>query len=259
RDHSHQEVAVNDQKLDGRDARPSVLSQCSEHNHPAAIETLLAERGHLRRGFFEFFPDHSNPPRKRLRHRRCRKLMRSFLTPCVIFRGLPPKKVWEARRRMRADRLLSIMLLLQTYRRMTAHDLADRLKVSERTILRDMESLSAAGVPVVAERGIGGGWSLLGEYRTKLTGLDEAEVQALSVPRSPRLLDDLGLGKAAEAAFIKLFAAVPSATRHDAESASQRIYVDVTGWNRSEESVPLLPLLQEAVWRERKLKFKYQR
>jgi predicted DNA-binding transcriptional regulator YafY len=122
-----------------------------------------------------------------------------------------------------------------------------------------MESLSAAGVPVVAERGAGGGWSLMGEYRTNLTGLNEAEIQALFLARSPRLLDDLGLGKAAEAAFIKLFAAIPPATRHDAESASQRIYVDVTGWNRSEESVPLLPLLQEAVWRERKLRFKYQR
>ncbi len=160
---------------------------------------------------------------------------------------------------MRADRLLSIMLLLQTYRRMTAHDLADRLEVSERTIHRDMESLSAAGVPVVAERGIGGGWSLLGEYRTNLTGLNEAEIQALFLARSPRLLDDLGLGRAAEAAFIKLFAAVPPSALRDAESASQRIYVDVTGWNRTEESVPLLPLLQEAVWRERKLRFKYQR
>lgn len=160
---------------------------------------------------------------------------------------------------MRADRLLSIMLLLQTYRRMTAHDLADRLEVSERTIHRDMESLSVAGVPVVAERGTGGGWSLMGEYRTNLTGLNEAEIQALFLARSPRLLDDLGLGKAAEAAFIKLFATVPSAARHDAESASQRIYVDVTGWNRSEESVPLLPLLQEAVRQDRAVRFKYQR
>jgi len=160
---------------------------------------------------------------------------------------------------MRADRLLSIMLLLQTYRRMTAHDLADRLEVSERTIHRDMESLSAAGVPVVAERGAGGGWSLLGEYRTNLTGLNEAEIQALFLARSPRLLEDLGLGKAAEAAFIKLFAAVPPAMRRDAESASQRIYVDGARWNQGEESVPLLPLLQDAVWRERRLRFKYQR
>jgi predicted DNA-binding transcriptional regulator YafY len=89
--------------------------------------------------------------------------------------------------------------------------------------------------------------------------LNEAEIQALFLARSPRLLDDLGLGKAAEAAFIKLFAVVPPAARHDAESASQRIYIDVTGWNRSEDSVPLLPILQDAVWKERKLKFKYQR
>jgi predicted DNA-binding transcriptional regulator YafY len=160
---------------------------------------------------------------------------------------------------MRADRLLSIMLMLQAHRRMTARALADRLEVSERTIHRDMESLSAAGVPVVAERGLGGGWSLLGEYRTNLTGLNEAEIQALFLARSPQLLDDLGLGKAAEAAFIKLFATVPPATRHDAESASERIYVDVSGWNRSEESVPHLPLLQDAVWQERKVRFKYQR
>jgi predicted DNA-binding transcriptional regulator YafY len=142
---------------------------------------------------------------------------------------------------------------------MTAHDLAERLEVSERTIHRDMESLSMAGIPVMAERGMGGGWSLQGEYRTNLTGLNEAEIQALFLARSPRLLDDLGLGKAAEAAFIKLFAEAPAATRRDAESASQRIHVDVTGWNRSEESTPYLSILQEAVWKERKLKFKYQR
>ncbi|MBO0862805.1 MAG: YafY family transcriptional regulator [Chloracidobacterium sp.] len=160
---------------------------------------------------------------------------------------------------MRADRLLSIMLLLQTHRRMTAQDLAGRLEVSERTIHRDMDSLSAAGVPVVAERGIGGGWSLIGEYQTNLTGLNEAEIQALFLSRSPRLLDDLGLGKAAEAAFIKLFATVPPAMRRDAESASQRIYVDGAGWNRNEETVPFLPLLQEAVWKNRAVRFKYQR
>jgi predicted DNA-binding transcriptional regulator YafY len=160
---------------------------------------------------------------------------------------------------MRADRLLSIMLLLQTYRRMTAHDLADRLEVSERTIHRDMESLSAAGVPVVAGRGIGGGWSLMGAYQTNLTGLNEAEIRALFLARSPRLLDDLRLGKAAEAAFIKLFATVPPAMRRDAESASQRIYVDGSGWNQNEETVPFLPLLQEAVWKSRAVRFKYQR
>src|SRR5215831_6891858 len=180
-------------------------------------------------------------------------------TLCHISNLATLKKALEARNCMRADRLLSILLLLQTYRRMTARDLAERLEVSERTIHRDMESLSGVGIPVVAERGAGGGWLLQGEYRTNLTGLNEAEIQALFLARSPRLLDDLGLGKAAEAAFIKLFAAVPPAMRRDAESASRRIYVDGAGWNQSEESAPLLPLLQEAIRQDRTVRFKYQR
>src|SRR4051794_16597177 len=100
---------------------------------------------------------------------------------------------------MRADRLLSILLLLQTHGRMTARDLAGRLEVSERTILRDMEALGMAGVPVVAERGVGGGWSLVDGYETHLTGLTPSEVQALFATRPARLLADLGLGTASEA------------------------------------------------------------
>src|SRR5690242_5097340 len=98
---------------------------------------------------------------------------------------------------MRADRLLSILLLLQVHRRITAGELARRLEVSERTIHRDMQALGMAGIPVTAERGTGGGWRLLAEYRTNLTGLNEAEVQALFLTRPPRVLADLGLDKAA--------------------------------------------------------------
>src|SRR5437870_3204813 len=159
---------------------------------------------------------------------------------------------------MRADRLLSIVLLLQAHRQLTSRELARRLEVAERTIHRDMEALSAAGIPVVAERGARGGWSLLGEYRTNLTGLNEAEVQSLFVIKPPRLLADLKLEKAAERALLKLLAALPSIHRRGAERARQRIYVDVTGWHRPEEAVPLLPLLQEAIWLERKLHFIYQ-
>ena len=96
---------------------------------------------------------------------------------------------------MRADRLLSIVLLLQAHRQLTSRELGRRLEVAERTIHRDMEALSAAGIPVVAERGARGGWSLLGEYRTNLTGLNEAEVQSLFVIKPPRLLADLKLEK----------------------------------------------------------------
>lgn len=160
---------------------------------------------------------------------------------------------------MRADRLFSIVLLLQSHRLLTARDLARRLEVSERTIHRDMDALSGAGIPVVAERGTGGGWSLLGEYRTNLTGLNEAEIQSLFVTKPARLLADLNLEKAAEGAMLKLLAALPSIYRQGAEYARQRIHVDVTGWNRSEETVPLLHVLQEAVWHERKLRITYGR
>jgi predicted DNA-binding transcriptional regulator YafY len=155
--------------------------------------------------------------------------------------------------------LLSIVLLLQTHGQLTARELAGRLEVSERTIHRDMEALGAAGIPVVAERGAGGGWSLLGSYRTNLTGLNEAEIQALFVNVPPRLLTDLKLEKAAEAALLKLLAALPSMHQRGAEHARRRIHVDVTGWNRPEEAVPLLPALQEAVWLERKVRLTYRR
>ncbi|HXG64463.1 MAG TPA: WYL domain-containing protein [Blastocatellia bacterium] len=160
---------------------------------------------------------------------------------------------------MRADRLLSILLLLQAHHRMTARALAQRLEVSERTIHRDMEALSAAGIPVLAERGAGGGWSLLEDYRTNLTGLNKDEIQALFLVKPARLLADLGLDKASDAALLKLLAALPSRHRPDAEYARQRIHVDTTGWNRPEEAIPLLPLIHEAVWHERKLLFTYQR
>ncbi len=160
---------------------------------------------------------------------------------------------------MRADRLLSIVLLLQTHRHLTAGALAERLEVSERTIHRDMEALSGAGIPVVAERGTGGGWSILGEYRTDLTGLNESEIQSLFVTQSPKVLADLKLQKASEGALLKLLAALPAIHRHGAERARQRIYVDSKGWSRLEDSVPLLPVLQDAVWNERKLRITYER
>jgi len=160
---------------------------------------------------------------------------------------------------MRADRLLSIVLLLQANHQMTSRDLAARLEVSERTIHRDMEALSGVGIPVTAERGAGGGWSLLGDYRTSLTGLNEAEIQSLFLTKPAKLLADLHLDKAADGAHLKLLASLPSTFRQGAERARQRIYVDVSGWSRREEAVPFLPVLQEALWLERRLAIKYER
>lgn len=160
---------------------------------------------------------------------------------------------------MRADRLLSIVLLLQSHGQLTAGELARRLEVSKRTILRDMDALSVAGIPVFAERGTGGGWSLLGDYRTSLTGLSEAEIQSLFVTKPNRLLADLNMEKASEQALLKLLAALPSIYRDNAEYARQRIYIDVTSWHRADEAVPLLHALQDAVWQGRKARMVYER
>src|SRR5260221_2589598 len=111
---------------------------------------------------------------------------------------------------MRADRLVSILLLLQTHGRMSAPQLARRLEVSERTILRDMEALGIAGVPVVAERGAHGGWSLMPGYRANVSGLNDAEAQALIVGNPARLLADLHLDKASHRGIVKPFSRLPA-------------------------------------------------
>jgi len=160
---------------------------------------------------------------------------------------------------MRADRLLSILLLLQVHRRMTAGELARRLEVSRRTIQRDLEALCTAGVPLYAERGKDGGWVLPEPFRTNLTGLTEAELQTLFLGTPSRLLADLGMKQASEAALIKLRATLPSGQRQGAEHARQRILVDPSGWKRAEEQVPALAALQEAVWQDRKVRLVYAR
>jgi len=160
---------------------------------------------------------------------------------------------------MRADRLLSILLLLQMNKRLTARALAERQEVSERTILRDMEALGAAGVPVTAERGAGGGWGLVQEYRSDLTGLNAAETQALFLAKSSRLLADLGMGRAADAALIKLLASLPARSQRDVEYTRQRLHIDGAGWYQSGEAFPLLPTLQEAVWQEQQVQMEYQK
>ena len=148
---------------------------------------------------------------------------------------------------MRAGRLLSILLLLQVHRRVTARDLAKRLEVSGRTILRDMDALSISGIPVTAERGTGGGWSLLEEYRTKLTGLSAPEIQPLFLARPSGLMADLGIKKESEAALFKLQASLPLASRQQADFTRQRILVDTRGWRDPAESVACLPLLLDAL------------
>ncbi len=160
---------------------------------------------------------------------------------------------------MRGDRLISILLMLQAQGQMTAKELAERLEVSERTIYRDMEALSGAGIPVVAERGINGGWSLLDDYQTTLTGLKESEIRALFVPLSEQLLDDLGLTRISEEARNKLIASLPSVHRQNAKDVWNRIYIDTRAWRHKKEKAASFEVLKDAIWKDQKLKIVYQR
>ena len=159
---------------------------------------------------------------------------------------------------MRADRLLSMLMLLQARGRMTAQQLAEELEVSERTIYRDINALSVAGVPVYGDRGPEGGYALLDSYRTNLTGLNEDEVRALFMLSIPAPLTDLGVSQELKAALLKLSAALPDARRYDEERVRQRIHLDSTWWFQDEEPVPYLQTIYEAVWQDRKLHIAYR-
>ena len=159
---------------------------------------------------------------------------------------------------MRADRLLSLLMLLQTRGRMTAKKLAEELEVSERTIYRDIDALSAAGVPVYGESGPEGGYALLDHYRTNLTGLTEGEVRALFMLSIPAPLADLGVSQELKAALLKLSAALPDVHRRDEQRVRQRFHLDSTWWHQVDESVPHLPVIHQAVWQDRKLYLAYR-
>jgi predicted DNA-binding transcriptional regulator YafY len=154
---------------------------------------------------------------------------------------------------MRADRLLSLLMLLQTRGTLTARTLASELEVTERTIYRDVTALSVAGVPVYSERGPGGGIALVEDYRTNLTGLNPAEVRALFMLSIPAPLDQLGVGAELRTALLKLSAALPNSRRADESTARQRIHLDAAWWFQSEEPVPHLKTIQSALWADRKL------
>jgi predicted DNA-binding transcriptional regulator YafY len=154
---------------------------------------------------------------------------------------------------MRADRLLSILMLLQARGRLPAQELADELEVSVRTIYRDMDALSTAGVPVYAERGPGGGCALLDSYRTTLTGLTRDEVRALFMLSIPAPLAELGVDQELKAALLKLSASLPASRRGDEERARQRIHLDSVGWFETGEPVPHLHTIHQALWQDRRL------
>jgi predicted DNA-binding transcriptional regulator YafY len=159
---------------------------------------------------------------------------------------------------MRADRLLAMMLRLQARGKTTTQALADELGVSRRTILRDVDALSTAGVPIYAEGGHGGGVGLDENYRVSLNGLNEAEVRALFISGTSRLLDDLGLGDAAENSMLKLFGALPTLHQKAVEHVRQRVYIDPVWWWHSMMPQPFLPDLQRAIDENRRIRVVYE-
>jgi predicted DNA-binding transcriptional regulator YafY len=159
---------------------------------------------------------------------------------------------------MKADRLLSALLLLQSKGSLTGRQLAERLEVSQRTVHRDMESLCMAGVPLTALRGANGGWQLDKDWKTQVPGLNEAELRALLMAQ-PKGLGDQRMTAAAERAMNKLMAALPANMREQAAAMRERLHVDATGWRAGTEDLRMLPVVQDAVAQDCKLTFDYTR
>ncbi|MEU8709072.1 YafY family protein [Streptomyces sp. NPDC048565] len=160
---------------------------------------------------------------------------------------------------MRAARLIKMVLLLQSRPSMTGAQLAEELEVSERTVTRDAQALSEAGVPVYADRGRAGGYRLMGGYRTRLTGLARHEAEALFLSGLPTALREMGLDDAASAARLKVTAALLPSLRDASRTASQRFHLDAPGWYHDPPAPELLPAVAEAVRDDRLVLARYRR
>lgn len=159
---------------------------------------------------------------------------------------------------MQASRLLSILMLLQSHGRLTAPALARSLEVSVRTVLRDIDQLSAAGVPVWGEPGRGGGFQLRKGWSTTLTGLTGPESQALLLAGLPAAATDLGLGAAAASARLKMVAALPAEWRQQADRVGSRLHIDPLDWYRRSETPTVLREVAAAVWNDQRIAVRYQ-
>ncbi len=154
---------------------------------------------------------------------------------------------------MRADRLLSILLILQRQGRVTAHQLATHLEVSERTIYRDIDALGMVGVPVYGEPGPDGGYALLDNFRTFLTGLTDSEMQALFMLSIPQPLSELGASQSLKSALLKIFASMPAGGQGNEAWVRQRFLLDTEPWPGQLRAPKPLQTVQEAVWQDRRL------
>jgi predicted DNA-binding transcriptional regulator YafY len=159
---------------------------------------------------------------------------------------------------MRASRLLTIQMLLQSRGRMSAPALAQALEVSLRTLHRDIDELTAAGVPIYAERGRNGGFALMDGWKTTLTGLTASEAQAVFLTGLAGPATQLGLGAQVQDAQLKLLAALPSNQRQDAQRWQARFHLDPVDWYRESEPTPHLQAVADAVWRSQKICVHYE-
>jgi len=159
---------------------------------------------------------------------------------------------------MRADRLLALLMILQSRGRVTAHQLAQELEVSERTIYRDVVALNTAGIPIFTEGGPGGGIRLVESYRTDLTGLRSEEVEALSMLNIPEPLVKLGVGQELKAGLLKLAGAISPRLQEKQQQARARIHLDSAWWFQGEDAITCLPGLQEAVWGDKRCWIAYR-
>ena len=159
---------------------------------------------------------------------------------------------------MRASRLLSLLMLLQTRGRLSAQVLAEELEVSVRTIHRDVDELSASGVPIWADRGRLGGFQLQPGWRTRVDGLTAPEAQAMFLGGLPGPAAELGLGEAMASAQLKLLAALPDGWREDARRVSARFHLDPIDWYRGPSATDHLPAIAQAVWGERRIAMRYE-
>ena len=160
---------------------------------------------------------------------------------------------------VRASRLVTLLLLLQTRGQLTAAELAAELEVSERTIHRDVDALSESGVPIYAERGPHGGIRLVDGYRTRLTGMTPDEAEALFLAGLPGPAAELGLGTVVAAAQLKVLASLPPELRTRASRLVERFHLDAGDWFKASQPVPHLAALSDAVWSSTRIAIDYER
>jgi predicted DNA-binding transcriptional regulator YafY len=159
---------------------------------------------------------------------------------------------------MRAARLLSIQMMLETRGPLSARELAGALEISVRTLHRDIDHLSAAGVPIVAARGCSGGFRLLEGWKTRLTGLTPSEAQAVFLSGLAGPAAQLGIREPMQSAQLKLLTSLPASWRDEAKRMQSRLHLDPVDWYKEAAPVPHLATVAEAVWSDRKLALRYQ-